>query len=161
MWTVNNPPRWLAIALSIINGGASPVIGRELFQVVDSYQSGFGMATFSSVQVDGSLGGPITTLLTPPDGFAARVKVQHFNAGTVSNNVQVGLRCGTGALFVELLRTTGAGLLSDWLTLGGGKQWLVIPPGCSMEIVQNAYTTTAGHLKYVYCLHPGAPYLGA
>lgn len=155
LWRVQRPAIWLWNALGVIVGTNPQFIASDLVPVVDAWQSGFGVAKYVSEQVNGSIGGPITTTYGSTDGLTqTRIKIAHFNAGSTSVNIQIRLRAGTGALVNEVLIPTAAGSISTHNVLGSGRQWFVIPPTCVMEITQNAYVTTAGRIEVLRCEMP-------
>jgi len=160
---IQRPPRWLLEAFGIIIGKNPQQMLEDVQPVVDAFQRGFGQASYKSYQVVGSLGGPITTVIgsATDESFATRVKLAHLNSGTTSCNVQTRLQARQGDLVTDRLFTTPAGAYSDWSILGLGRQWIVVPPGCVLQITQNAYTITAGRIEVFECRTPAGGALDA
>lgn len=156
MFRLNNPPRWLARALAVINGQTQLEIEDRLYPVVEVAQDGFGLlASIRSEQVDGSLATGITTTITCTEYESKRVRFHHFNPGSTGVGLSCRLRVGAGVSVDSYNSTTPAGSLIPWEAIGGGKNWYVVPPGCSLEIVQAIYVTTAGYIRLIEVAHPG------
>lgn len=152
---LNNPPRWLARALAVVNGKTQTEIENTLYPVVEVAQAGWGLdAKVESFQTDGSLVGPVIETITASDFEAKRVLFQCNNPGTAAIVVFAALRRGTGVSVQLTAFSIAAGTNGTWGLLGGGRDWFVVPPGCSLEINQAQYTTTAGFIRVMEVTHP-------
>lgn len=156
MYRLNNPPRWLARALAVINGQTQLEIEDRLYPVVEVVQDGWGLQpTITSVQVDGSLAGPTTTIFAANENESLRLKLSANNPGTAAATIQALLRVGAGGSVQEFANSLAAGTTADWRAFAGGRQWIVVPPGCALEVLQAQYTITAGFIRAIEVRCPG------
>lgn len=155
---LNNPPRWIARALQIVSGGTPPAITPELYQTAETIQGGWGLAQWNTVTIPGQVGATTTfglnsdptTFGTLREDVTLLVQAAITNPGTATVTTTFGLYRGIPGLTPEVrIWNTGvpAGTLYSWNgQIAAGLQYWVIPPGFSLLIVQNAYTTSAGRV---------------
>jgi len=153
MFQLNNPPRWIARALQIVNGRLPDGISDTIFPVTDVTQSGFGDATYAQNQFDGSLGSFTTNIISCSEFESKRVKVACFNPDVGAREYVVTLRAPSGSGCNESTLSVGAGLTAGHGLFGSGRQWFIVPPACSLSLLQGIYTTTAGFYRVIVCTH--------
>jgi len=148
---LNNPPRWLARALAIVNGNTQTEIEDTLYPVVEVVQGGWGVTpTIRSFQVDGALGSLTLTTIACSEFETKLVQVEQNNPDTAANSCLVRLRVGTGVSVTQVNHGAPAGTSHTWQQIGGaGRRWFFVPPGCSLEVTQQSYTTTAGYFRFI------------
>jgi len=148
---LNNPPRWLARALAIVNGNTQTEIEDTLYPVVEVAQGGWGLTpVIRSFQVDGTLGSITLTTIACSDFETKLVQIEQNNPDTAANSCLVRLRVGTGVSVTQVNHGAVAGSSQSWAQIGGpARKWFVVPPGCSLEVTQASYTTTAGFFRFI------------
>lgn len=150
---INNPPRWLAKALGIVEGVAAPAITTELHQVVDAVQGGHALATHTIGAQTGAVGSvtsiePISS--TDPDviegKYAYLFRMSVDNAGTAPSQVELLIgRPGAGTLLrLVIARAVPATTNHYWNEIGAGLgQYAYIPPGFYLSMAIGSGTTLA------------------
>jgi len=147
---INNPPRWLARALQIVEGVAAPAITTEIHQVVDAMQNGHGAAVHSLGVLAGSLAGGVNVIIgdATREDFAYLVRFSMNNPGTTTINVGADLAIqGQGNVRLTL-RSVIAGSTQDWASFTSGQQYWYVPPKSTLTLSLAQFTTTAGNLVY-------------
>ena len=158
LFPMNNPPAWLARALQLVDGGAPPVLQREMVPVVEALQAGWGLARYEQGVINGSTGSAVTQRFTTTEAEMAWISLTAVNVGTAA--ITVSARVGVnGNVFPNWFSTTvGAGATVGMLALAGGVLWVPIPPNGNLDVTQGTYATTAGNVQYLLARLPaGAP----
>lgn len=144
-WFVNDPPRWLAKALAIVNGNAPVNIGSEIVPVVDSLQKGWGDITWDYFTHTGAVG---SVSQTAPAGFVNlnvnRIFTCSFdNPDTAASTFTLDLVTQNVYTPIVLHRASvPASSVQDAKTILQG-QYMLIPAGFYLRCTTGPATTTA------------------
>ena len=153
---MNNPPRWLAKVLAIVEGIAAPAITTEVHQTVDVMQNGHGFAVRKYGRLAGAVGS-ITSMNLPEteaevsDEFAFLVRISLRNPGsggvTLDGSLSQVPSAGTFPV-VAFSATAAAGDTLAWQEFSGGQQYLYIPPNCQLALALGSFAAVAGDARW-------------
>ena len=155
MFFVNNPPRWLARALAIVNGQTQTEIEDRLYPVVDAVQGGWGLASIISAQINGSLGSVVTHSVTADQTQSKLVAVEHNNPDTATSLFTIALRVRQSVSVRYYRGITAINNVQSMNELSSGQRWFAVPPECALEITQQPYATNAGFIRVIEVTLPG------
>ena len=145
-WFVNDPPRWLARALAIVNGNAPTQISNEIVPVADVMQGGWGDITWSFQFMAGAIGSVTQAAIVSADVNNNHIVSCSFDNGdTAASLITLDLTYPNFAQPVVMHKgSVAAGGFADNKTiLGGGSQFLLVPAGYVLRATIPPATTTA------------------
>lgn len=143
MATIQNVGTWIVRALGLLAGDAPTILDDRVQPVVDAFQGGQGVATWTPFRHDVTNVAAATTNIVAASLLRTRLAI--VNVGRVGGAaptlaaIRFSLRPDPSAINAELrLCDIPLGVATaaefDWRTIGGGAMWWVVPPGFRLTL---------------------------
>lgn len=161
--SLNKPPNWLSRALDFISSQTPGDLDTLISPVIETMQGGLAHAVDEYFRLDGSLVASAATTIGLDPNHAYLVRFSALNAGTaivqfsaqllhpvaLAGPVLVALGIPVGTTF-GWFSTNQAGTVG----LGGGNQFIYVPPGWGLLLSIGQFTTSVGNVQIHTCRVP-------